>query len=195
MNVLRVSLFCVSGFLAVLCCGARIASAATATFDDLAQGALALPGSFTSGGIDVALSGSGRASIASFGAVGQSLQLTLGAAASFDVPAGANSGAFSYYNVVSTLPSLMINGDSISFGGLAGTSGTLGGVNYSVTANPWSSFDQVTLSGPISNFSVVSGSSPNALIMDEVTFVPEPASIWLLGVAAMALCRRGRRAD
>lgn len=167
---------------------------ATTTFDDLPLGYLEVPGTFESNGTAWMLTGPGTASIGTVRGFGQSLRLDQGAGASVDLPGNTTAADFLYYNVVS-LSSFSVNGDSLAFERLAGTTGTIGGVEYLVTSN--SRFNRVTLLGPISSLTFSSGPTLNALILDEVTVVPEPSS-WQLTFAIGLSCdltstRRKRR--
>ncbi|MGD9721680.1 MAG: PEP-CTERM sorting domain-containing protein [Pirellulales bacterium] len=187
MKPLTLALSVLAASLAArLACEVR---AATISFDDLPIGALAVPGSFQSGGVAIDLSGPGEAFIEHFGAPNQWLRMHLSSAASINVPGGTTSANFLASN--STSGSFVVNGHTRDFFGMPAI-GVLDGVSYTLSSTPDPRLYRIDLVGPISTFGFISGPTLNALLIDEITLVPEPAS-WLLLFAGAALVAAGSR--
>lgn len=182
------------GLLLSMVCAANAARGVTLSFDDLPPTVFALPSSFQTGGVTVELTDfgpqPGLAQVEPFDPPNQWLRLAISVAASLEVPQGVTHASFYYYNRVS-LSSFTVNSAEVSFEGLAGTSGSAGGVAYTVTANPRSSLDRVDLAGPIASLDFTSGPSPNALLLDTIVLIPEPSG-WLLAAAGCAVLLTAR---
>ncbi len=168
--------------------------AAVITFDDLATGPLPTPGVINSDGIEITLAGSGDAAIEPIGLSGRLLSLANGVSASFNVPNGTAAASIIYVDLVSTLAAFIVNGETLAIAGAGGTSGMIGGVDYQfATPNPVT-LDRLDLTGPLESFAVVSGASGNGVLLDEVTFVPAPATGGMLGFGLFLVWRRTSRA-